>query len=91
LQARYRDASISAHPVAIVSVIGSDISRPALVSDALAALAGAGIDIIAMQHQIRNVDVQFIVDVAKFEAAIGALHGALVEADEDKTKTQHAA
>src|SRR5690606_24178718 len=79
LQARYPDASISAHPVAMVSVIGSDISRPALVSDALAALEQAGIDIVAMQHQIRNVDVQFIVDVDKFESAIRALHRALIE------------
>lgn len=81
LQALYPDASIAAHPVAMVSVIGSDISRPALLSDALAALAGAGIGIIAMQHQIRNVDVQFIVDVGTFDAAVRALHGALVEED----------
>ncbi|OYW85572.1 MAG: aspartate kinase [Sphingobium sp. 32-64-5] len=91
LQTHYPDASISAHPVAMVSVIGSDISRPALVSDALAALAQAGIDIVAMQHQIRNVDVQFIVDVDKFEAAIRALHSALVETDGGKAETQRAA
>ncbi|MFA7441662.1 MAG: aspartate kinase [Sphingomonadaceae bacterium] len=91
LHARYPDASISAHPVAMVSVIGSDISRPALVADALAALADAGINIVAMQHQIRNVDVQFIVDVDKFESAIKALHGAFVEADGGKAETQRAA
>lgn len=97
LQARYPDASISAHPVAVVSVIGSDIARPGLVSDALAALAGAGIDIIAMQHQIRNVDVQFVVDTGKFESAVRALHDALVEPDAQvetgggKTETQRAA
>lgn len=91
LQVRYSDASISAHPVAMVSVIGSDISRPALVADALAALAEAGINIVAMQHQIRNVDVQFVVDIDDFEAAIGALHRALVEADQGKTETQRAA
>lgn len=91
LQARYPDASVSARPVAMVSVIGSDISRPALVADALAALADAGIDIVAMQHQIRNVDVQFIVDVDRFDAAIKALHGALVEADGGEAETQRAA
>ena len=91
LQAHYPDASISAHPVAMVSVIGSDISRPALVADALAALADAGINIVAMQHQIRNVDVQFVVDIDDFEAAISALHRALVEADQDRTETQRAA
>ncbi|WP_257558182.1 aspartate kinase [Sphingobium sp. CFD-2] len=79
LQRSYPDASISAHPVAVVSVIGSDISRPSLVADALAALAGEEISVMAMQHQIRNVDVQFIVDVAHYDSAVQALHRALVE------------
>ena len=34
---------------------------------------------IAMQHQIRNVDVQFIVAREDFDAAVRALHSALVE------------
>jgi aspartate kinase len=84
LEARYPDASVSARPVAMVSVIGSDIARPGLVSDALAALAGQGIDIVAMQHQIRNVDVQFVLDSSDFEAAVRALHCALVEDEEDE-------
>ena len=82
LQRLYPDAAISAQPVAIVSVIGSDISRPGLVPDALQALAGVDVPIVAMQHQIRNVDVQFIVDVGHYDAAVGALHRALVEADD---------
>src|SRR3546814_15579380 len=56
LQDRYPDAAITAQPVAMVSVIGSDISRPGLVPDALRALGDAGVAMIAMQHQIRNVD-----------------------------------
>lgn len=91
LQKSYPDASISAHPVAMISVIGSDLSRRALVSDALAALAEADIDIAAMQHQIRNVDVQFIVDRDKFEAGVKALHGALVEVEEGSAETRRAA
>ncbi|SNS31397.1 aspartate kinase [Sphingomonas laterariae] len=79
LQARYPDAAISAHPVAMVSAIGSDIARPGLMPDALRALDDAGITVNAMQHQIRNVDIQFVVDVERFDAAIKALHGALVE------------
>lgn len=79
LQGHYPDAAISAQPVAMVSVIGSDISRPGLVPDALRALDAAGVTMIAMQHQIRNVDVQFLVDPRDFEAAVRALHKALVE------------
>ncbi|MBL0767975.1 aspartate kinase [Sphingopyxis sp. DHUNG17] len=82
LENAYPDAAISAHPVAMVSVIGSDISRPGLVPDALRALEDAGISMIAMQHQIRNVDVQFIVQGRNFERAIRVLHKALVESDE---------
>ena len=82
LQQRYLDASISADPVAMVSVIGSDISRPSLVTDALRALDDEGVGVIAMQHQIRNVDVQFIVDVGHYDAAVRALHHALVERED---------
>lgn len=78
LQSTYPDASISAQSVAMVSVIGSDISRPGLVPDALAALARAGVQMIAMQHQIRNVDVQFIIECQDFERAVVALHEALI-------------
>lgn len=79
LQDQYPDAAISAQPVAMVSVIGSDISRPGLVPDALRALDAAGVTMIAMQHQIRNVDVQFLIDPRDFDAAVRALHKALVE------------
>ena len=91
LQQRYPDAAISAHPVAMVSVIGSDISRPSLVADALRALDDEGVGVIAMQHQIRNVDVQFIVDVAHYDAAVRALHCALVECDGQGAQEQRAA
>jgi aspartate kinase len=83
LQKSYPDAAISAQPVAMVAAIGSDISRPGLVPDALRALGDAGIAMIAMQHQIRNVDVQFIVESRDFDEAVRVLHRALVE-DEDQ-------
>ncbi|WP_194953813.1 aspartate kinase [Sphingopyxis solisilvae] len=79
LQKDYPEAAISAQPVAMVSAIGSDISRPGLVPDALRALDDAGIVMIAMQHQIRNVDVQFIVEGRDFDAAVRVLHKALIE------------
>lgn len=91
LQHRYPDASISAQAVAIISVIGSDISRPSLVVDALNALAEQGIGVAAMQHQIRNVDVQFIVDAGHYDAAIRALHRALVEQDRPAAEGRRAA
>jgi len=83
LQQQFPDASISSQPVAMVSAIGSDISRPGLVPDALRALEEAGIAMVALQHQIRNVDIQFIIESRDFDAAICALHKALVEENDD--------
>ena len=75
----------------MMSVIGSNIARPSPVADALGALAGEKIDIIAMQHQIRNVDVQFVIDVAHYDVAVIVLHPALVESDEEDRQEQRAA
>jgi len=91
LQQRYPEASISAQGVAMVAIIGSDIGKPGLVTDALRALADANIDVIAMQHQIRNVDVQFVVDVAHFDAAVQTLHRVLIEVDDANAEGRCAA
>lgn len=79
LRRQWPGAQVTSQEVAMVSVIGSALSEPALVPRAIAALDGAGIGLVALQHQIRNVDVQFIVDAADFEDAIRALHAELVE------------
>lgn len=91
LQKEYSDAAISAQPVAMVSVIGSDIARPGLVPDALRALGNAGIAMLAIQHQIRNVDVQFIVASTDFDEAVRVLHRALVECDGEAAEDRRAA
>jgi aspartate kinase len=80
LEAVWPGAAVTVQPVAMVSVIGSDLAQPGLVPRALVALHDAGVGMIAMQHQIRNVDVQFIVARDDFDRAVRALHAALVEA-----------
>ncbi len=79
LEDAFPGAAVSAQPLAMVAAIGSDISEPGLVPRALHALEKAGILMLAMQHQIRNVDVQFIIERDAFDAAVQALHTALVE------------
>lgn len=91
LQKDYPEAAISAQPVAMVSAIGSDIARAGLVPDALRALGQAGIGMIALQHQIRNVDVQFIVESRDFDEAVRVLHKALVEDAADSAEGRRAA
>ena len=78
LTARFANAEVIARPVAIVSLIGSDISAPGCVAAALAALGTAGITVLGMQHQLRHVDVQFIIEPEGFDTPIRALHADLV-------------
>jgi aspartate kinase len=79
LDKAYPAATVSAQPVAMIAAIGSDISEPGVVPRALRALDDAGVLTLAVQHQIRNVDVQFIVERGDFERGVRALHAALVE------------
>ncbi len=79
LEARFPGAAITSRPVAMVSAIGSDISEAGLVPRALHALEKADIPMLALQHQIRNVDMQFIINRADFDDAVQALHAAMIE------------
>lgn len=78
LEERYPNAMIDAAPVAMVSVIGSDISEPGVVALALKRLEEADIRVLALQHQIRNVDVQFLLDPRDFDRAVRVLHDTLI-------------
>ena len=78
LEARYPAACVSSRSMAMVSAIGSDLSEPGVVMRSLAALRDADVDVIALQHQMRNVDIQFIVEQDSFDRAIVALHEALI-------------
>jgi aspartate kinase len=79
LEEAFPGAIVTARPCAMAAVIGSDISAPGLVSRALDALEQADIAVLALQHQIRNVDVQFVIERKDFERSVRALHVALIE------------
>ncbi len=79
LEERFPGATVTVQAVAMITLIGSDISEPGLVPRALRALDDEGVRMIAMQHQIRNVDVQLIIGRDDFDRATKALHAALVE------------
>lgn len=81
LETRFPTAGLATHAISIVAIIGSDLNRPGLLADALTALAGAGVPVMGIQHQIRNVDVQFVVARADFDRAVRALHDRLIGAD----------
>jgi aspartate kinase len=79
LEEAFPGAAVSAQPYAMVAAIGSDISARGLVARALDALDKAGITVLALQHQVRNVDVQFIIERDAFDQAVQVLHTVLIE------------
>jgi len=91
LESLYPNAEISERSVAMVSVIGSDISAPGLVASAMSALTDAGIKVIGLQHQIRNVDVQFLIEPDDFDRAVQVLHAALIVPETARSPVQQAA
>ena len=72
-------ATIRCVPIAIVSVLGSNMKFPGFLSRAAKSLAGAGINILALDQSMRQVNMQFIIERENFDAAIIALHREFVE------------
>jgi len=66
-------------PVAIVSVIGTNMALPGFLSRAANALATEGINVLGLGQAMRQVNMQFIVRREDFEPAQTALHREFVE------------
>jgi aspartate kinase len=72
-------SQVSTLQVAIVSVIGSNMRIPGFMAKAANVLAEAGVNILAVDQSMRQVNMQFIINREDFETAQVALHRALVE------------
>lgn len=72
-------ANVRTFPVAIVSVIGSNMKIPGFLSKAADALRLANINVMALSQATRQVNMQFILDRQHFEMAQRVLHRAFVE------------
>ncbi len=79
LEDKFPSATVSIRKVAILSVIGSDLNRSGLTSDAVSALAGVKIELLGMHQPMRHVDIQFIVEERDYDRGVAALHRAMVE------------
>ena len=79
IRALFPTAKISTESVAIVSAIGSNMSFPGFMAKAATRLAEANINILAIDQCMRQVNMQFIISVHDFEAAVKALHAGVVE------------
>jgi aspartate kinase len=81
-------AEVSISRVAIVSVIGADINVPGITARALTALHEAKVPLLGLQQVSRKTDIQAIIGEEDFDAAICALHAALVEGAETSDKQE---
>lgn len=76
---RLPTASVRRFPVALVSVIGSNMSIPGFLSKAAEALRSANINVLALSQSTRQVNMQFVLERKDFEIAQQVLHKAFVE------------
>jgi len=72
-------AKIKTVEVAVISVMGSNMKIPGFLHNAAKALSDEGINILAFDQCMRQVNMQFIIDRENFEKAQIALHRELVE------------
>ena len=79
LHEAFPGAKISTRKVAIIAVIGSNMKIPGFLSRAASALAEAGINILALDQCMRQVNMQFVIEREHFADAQKALHAELVE------------
>jgi len=79
LEKAFPTAEIREVDVAIVCAIGSNMKVPGFLAKAASTLYEAGINILALDQCMRQVNMQFIVDGSDFDKAVIALHRCLVE------------
>ena len=82
LSRHYPSARISAQPMAMVSVIGRDLSGLSILTRGLRTIADADLTAIGASQGPRNVDVQFIFERDAPQPTIRALHRTFIEGAE---------
>ena len=79
LRVDFPGADIRTEFVALISVIGSNMSYPGFLAKASGKLADSGVNILAVGQCMRQVNMQFVIEVEKFDLAVQALHAGVVE------------
>jgi aspartate kinase len=79
IERAFPNATSAARNVAVVSVIGSNLKQPRLMSACVDAMSDEGIPLLAAFQSMRGVDLKLIVNDADYERTIVCLHARLVE------------
>lgn len=90
LAARYPQAEIVTRKLALVAVLGRDLSGLGVLSRGLQALETAGLTPLGATQGPRNVDTQFIVERRDRDPAISAMHGVFFGQSASATMTMAA-
>lgn len=75
----FKHAEVHTYPVAIVSVIGTNMHIPGFLARAAKALYEADINVLALDQVMRQVNIQFVVAREDFKKAQIVLHREFVE------------
>ena len=78
LQQAFPKAHFRRIPVALVSVVGSHLTKGGVLAKASVALAEHGIEVQAVNQCMRQINLQFIVNVDDFNKTLITLHNALI-------------
>ena len=79
VKADFPSANVKSGKVGIVSVIGTNMRIPGFLARAAQALYDAGINVLALDQTLRQVNIQFVVERDDFEKAQKVLHHEFVE------------
>lgn len=79
MRADFPNADIKTNKMGIVSVIGTNMRIPGFLASAARVLYEAGINVLAIDQTLRQVNIQFMIDRENFERALKVLHHEFVE------------
>ncbi|PLA75448.1 aspartate kinase [Hydrogenovibrio sp. SC-1] len=90
LQQALPTASIRTSKIALASAMGSDMRIKGLLAKAVQTLFDQGINVEAIQQNMRQVEMQFFVNETDYDKAIKSLHENLIEVhDHGKAICEH--
>ena len=84
MRADFPNADIKTNKMGIVSVIGTNMRIPGFLASAARVLYEAGINVLAIDQTLRQVNIQFMIDRENFERALKVLHHEFVEKKHQK-------
>lgn len=79
VEEQFPEAELNQQKVAIVSAIGSDMQIPGILAKTVQAVASVNVSVLSVHQSMRQVEMQFVVNEADFNATVKSLHAALVE------------